>query len=98
VSWVSALLDGRLTGSGAIFSGQQNPLDQFAANTAATAQAAAAKIRADAEAQAKAAAGIVVKGAVNAASPGAVILTRDVQIAIAAAAVGVGVLLYKHKK
>jgi hypothetical protein len=89
VSWLSVALHGRLTGSGAVFSGQQD--DPFA-----TLADGAAKAKADAIAAAKKAGGQVVQAGVSTASPGAVIVTPTM-MAIGAVAV-VGAIVLARKK
>lgn len=88
-SWLSAALGGRLTGSGAIFSGEQN--DPYA-----TLKSGLIKAQQDAIDAAKKAGGQVLQGTVSAASPGAVIVTQDMMM-IGAAVVVVLVLLARKK-
>lgn len=92
MSWLSAALSGRLTGSGAVFSGQQSDPLTDALKRAANAAAQAAK------ASAQQSAGSAIQAGVNAASPGAVVVTKQNQMLILGAALVVGYLLYRKKK
>lgn len=82
MSWFSAALGGRFTGSGSI-GGAFGINDNSAADVAA-----ANAIRQAAQGNTKGAGQTVVQGAVQQASPGAVILTRNMQLAIGAGIVG----------
>lgn len=98
----SALLHGRLTGSGALFGGadSNSGLQDIAASTGQAAVDAAKKLITDAAAKAKAdAAAIAAQAAqatVNSVSPGSVIVTQN-SLLIGAAALVAAVVVFKKE-